>query len=98
MGNVIISAGIVSILSVIAFATPQEQTATPDAKQQAVLNLAKQVRKQIVAQPQYGVFDNIHFGIQGNTVILRGQASRPTLKSDIERSVKKLERVWRRTE
>ena len=93
MGNITISAGILSVLSVTALATPQEQTATPDVKQQAVLNLAKQVRKQIVTQSQYGVFDNIHFGIQGDTVILRGQASRPTLKSGIERSVKKIEGV-----
>src|SRR3954447_26592124 len=93
MRKTIMSAGILSVLSVTAFATLQEQTATPDVKQQAVLNLAKQVRKQIVTQPQYGVFDNIHFGIQGSTVILRGQASRPTLKSSIERSVKKIEGV-----
>ena len=86
MGNIIISAGVLSMLSVTVFAAPQEQIATPNAKQQAVLNLAKQVRKQIVTQPQYGVFDNIHFGVQGNTVILRGQASRPTLKPGIERS------------
>jgi hypothetical protein len=31
---------------------------------------------------QYGVFDNIHFGIKGSdAVVLMGQASRPTLKS-----------------
>jgi hyperosmotically inducible periplasmic protein len=93
MGNIIIVAGILSVLSAVASATPQEQSATPDAKQRAVLSLAKQVRKQIITQPQYGVFDNIHFGIQGDTVILRGQASRPTLKSGIERSVKKIEGV-----
>jgi hyperosmotically inducible periplasmic protein len=57
------------------------------------LNLAKEVRKQIVTQPQYGVFDSIHFAIEGNTVILRGKASRPILKSSIENSVKKIEGV-----
>ena len=71
----------------------QEEAATPDAKQQATLKLAQEVRKQIVMQPQYGVFDNIHFAIQGNTVILRGSASRPTLKSGIENSVKRIESV-----
>ena len=72
---------------------PQDQGAGADAKQQAVLRIAKEVRKQIVTQPQYGVFDNIHFAIQGGTVILRGQASRPTLKSGIENSVKRIEGV-----
>jgi len=74
-------------------ALPQDQGAVSDAKQQAVLRIAKEVRKQIVTQAQYGVFDNIHFAIQGGTLILRGQASRPTLKSDIGNSVKKIEGV-----
>jgi len=86
-------ASALSLISLSRFATAQQEPATPDAKQQAVLNMAKQVRKQIVTQSQYGVFDSIHFAIQGSTVILRGQASRPTLKSSIERSVKKVEGV-----
>jgi hypothetical protein len=74
-------------------ALPQDQGANSDANQQAVLKVAKEVRKQIVTQPQYGVFDNIHFAIQGDTVILRGQASRPSLKSGIESSVKRINGV-----
>jgi len=72
---------------------PQEEAAPPEAKQQQVLKLAQEVRKQIVTQPQFGVFDSIHFAIEGNTVILRGYASRPTLKSGIENSVKRIEGV-----
>ena len=72
---------------------PQEEAVTPDAKQQATLKLAQAVRKEIVMQPLYGVFDYIHFAIQGDTVILRGKASRPTLKSSIENSVKRIEGV-----
>jgi hyperosmotically inducible periplasmic protein len=87
---------IASISSLVLLAPSllsQEQAATPDARQQAVLELAKEVRRQIVTQPRYGVFDNIHFAIQGDTVILRGQASRPVLRSDIENSVKRIEGV-----
>lgn len=87
---------IVSISSLVLLSFPvlsQEQNMGSDAKQEAVLALAKEVRKQIVTQPQYGVFDNIHFAIHGDTVILRGQASRPTLKSGIESSVKRIEGV-----
>jgi osmotically-inducible protein OsmY len=72
---------------------PQQEAVTTDAKQQATLKLAQQVRREIVMQPLYGVFDYIHFAIQGDTVILRGKASRPTLKSSIENSVKRIEGV-----
>ena len=86
-------ATVFSLLSLIPSVTAQKPAENTDASQQAVLNLAKQVHKEIVTNPQYGVFDNIHFAVQGSTVILRGQASRPTLKSSIERSVKKIEGV-----
>ena len=72
---------------------PQEEAAPPDAKQQAISKLAQEVRKQIVSQTLYGVFDSIHFAIEGDTVVLRGYASRPALSSDIENSVKKIEGV-----
>jgi osmotically-inducible protein OsmY len=81
---------------VLLFSLPgfsQEGSSTPDAQQQAVLNLAKQIHKQIVTLPQYGVFDNIYFGIKGDTVTLYGKASRPVLKSSAENVVKKLEGV-----
>jgi hypothetical protein len=87
-------ASIFSFVLLAPSALPQDQAAASDANQQAVLQLAKEVRKQIVTLPQYGVFDNIHFAIQGtDTVILRGQASRPTLKSGIENVVKKIKGV-----
>jgi len=84
---------IFSIVLLAPSALSQDQGASSDTNQQAVLRIAREVRKQIVTQPQYGVFDNIHFAIQGDTVILRGQASRPTLKSGIENTVKKVEGV-----
>ena len=87
-------AGIFSFLLLAPSALPQDQGASSDASQQAVLKMAQEIRNQIVTFPQYGVFDNIHFAIQGgDTVILRGQASRPTLKSGIENSVKKINGV-----
>jgi len=81
-------------LSVSLGRAQERTTANPDAPQQEVLRIAKEVRKQIVTLPQYGVFDNIHFGIKGaDTVVLMGQASRPTLKSGAENVVKKIEGV-----
>ncbi len=71
----------------------QQETTALDAKQQQILSIAREVRKQIVTLPQYGVFDYIHFAIKGDTVILRGKASRPTLKSSAENVVKKINGV-----
>lgn len=86
-------ASVTGLVLLAPSAIPQQQ-AMNDAQQQAVLKIARDVRKQIVSNPRYGVFDSINFGIQGtDTVILRGYASRPVLKSDIENSVKRIEGV-----
>lgn len=87
IGGVLCSA--LSVTAVMA----QDQAKMSDTQQQAVLRIARDVRKQLVTLPLYGVFDNLHFAIQGSTLILRGQASRPALKSDAERAVKNIEGV-----
>jgi hyperosmotically inducible protein len=71
----------------------EDAPAAKDAQQQKVLRIAKDIHKAIVTLPQYGVFDNINYGIKGSTVILSGQASRPTLKSSAGNVVKKIEGV-----
>ena len=43
--------------------------------------------------PYYGVFDNLAYRVDGNTVTLLGQVTRPTLKSDAEKVVKDIEGV-----
>src|ERR1700739_3228752 len=84
-------ASITGLVLLAPSALPQQQ-AMSDAQQQVVLKMAKEVRKQIVSNTRYGVFDSISLGIQGtDTVILRGYASRPVLKSDLENSVKRIE-------
>ena len=84
---------ILGLLTVTPQPSAQQAPETSDAQQQQLARLAEAVRKQIVTDPQYGVFDTIHFAIQGGTVILRGYASRPTLKSGLESSIKKLNGV-----
>jgi hyperosmotically inducible protein len=56
-------------------------------------NLIQEVRHQLVLLPYYSVFDNLAFRVEGDTVILEGQVVRPTLKSDAENVVKKIEGV-----
>jgi hyperosmotically inducible protein len=55
--------------------------------------LAQEVRHQLAMLPYYSVFDNLEFRIEGTTVILSGQVTRPSLKSDAETVVRRLEGV-----
>jgi osmotically-inducible protein OsmY len=87
-----VAVGVLGVLVQIPPALGQQSPAPSDA-QQSMIHLAQAVRKQIVTNTQYGVFDFIHFAIKGNTVILRGQASRPTLKSSLESSIKRIDGV-----
>jgi hyperosmotically inducible protein len=55
----------------------------------------REVRHELVTLPFYGVFDNLAFQVDGGTVTLLGQVSRPTLRTDAERVVKSIEGVER---
>lgn len=88
-----VCAGIFSLALFAPSVLARQEATGLDAKQQATLKVAREVRKQIVTVPQYGVFDSIHFALRGNTVILRGEASRPILKSAVENAVKRIEGV-----
>jgi hyperosmotically inducible protein len=57
--------------------------------------LEREVRHELVMLPYYGVFDNLAFRLDGNTVILSGQVTRPTLKSDAAAVVRDIEGVER---
>jgi hyperosmotically inducible protein len=55
--------------------------------------IAKEVRHQLLMLPYYGVFDDLGFSVNGSTVTLVGEVTRPTLKSDAENVVKRIEGV-----
>ena len=55
--------------------------------------ITREVRHELVMLPYYGVFDNLAFQVNGGTVTLLGQVTRPTLKSDAENVVKHVEGV-----
>jgi len=55
--------------------------------------LQREVRHELIMLPYYNVFDNLAFRVDGGTVTLLGQVTRPTLKSDAERVVKGIEGV-----
>jgi hyperosmotically inducible protein len=57
--------------------------------------LEREVRHELITLPYYGVFDNLAFKVHGYTVTLMGQVTRPTLKSDAEAAVRRIEGVER---
>ncbi len=73
-------------LTVPSFA---QREATP----QAVARVQKEVRHELVMLPFLTVFDNLAFQVNGYDVTLLGQVTNPTLKSDAENVVKKIEGV-----
>ena len=57
--------------------------------------LEKQVRRELVMLPYYGVFDNLAYKVEGGTVTLYGQVVRPSTRKDAERRVGRLAGVER---
>jgi hyperosmotically inducible protein len=55
--------------------------------------VAREVRHQLVMLPYFGVFDDLGFTVNGGTVTLLGEVTRPTLKSDAGNVVKHVEGV-----
>jgi hyperosmotically inducible protein len=57
--------------------------------------LEKKIRKELVTLPYIGVFDNLQFQVQGDTVILSGQVVRPSSRKDAERRIQRIEGIDR---
>ena len=68
-----------------------QQVAEPSAR--ATERIIREVRHELLMLPYFGVFDNIAYKVDGYNVTLMGQVTRPTLKSDAENVVKKIEGV-----
>jgi hyperosmotically inducible protein len=72
----------------------REPRAVSNARTQALL--AEEVRHRLVMMPLYDVFDWLEGEVKPDgTLVLRGQAVRPTLKSDAERSARDVEGIAR---
>lgn len=85
------------VLSNVMVASPQ---APQDSRQTGTLSpkgidrIVREVHHELVMLPFYGVFDNLAYKVdQDGTVTLLGQVVRPTLKSDAENVVKRIEGV-----
>src|SRR6267142_1135310 len=53
------------------------------------------IRKELVMTTYYGVFDNLEYRVDGNTVILTGQVVKPTTKDEAAGRVKHVAGVTR---
>jgi len=78
------------MLLVTSLSLSAQQTQPSD---RAVERIQKEVRHELLMLPYLGVFDNLAYKVDGYNVTLLGQVTRPTLKSDAENVVKKIEGV-----
>ena len=84
------------IFSMVALAAAQDNPPAGALPQKSMERIYKEVRHELVMLPYYGVFDNLSYKVDPDgTVTLLGQVARPTLKSDAENSVKRIEGVER---
>jgi len=80
---------IAAAVSVLAFPLAAQREVSPKAEER----IQKEVRHELVMLPYLNVFDNLAFKVDGYNVTLFGQVVNPTLKSDAENAVKRIEGV-----
>jgi hyperosmotically inducible protein len=81
---------LVSVLAISMVAQGNREALSP----KGIDRIVKEVHHELVMLPFYGVFDNLAYKVDPDgTVTLLGQVARPTLKSDAENVVKRMEGV-----
>jgi hyperosmotically inducible protein len=91
--------GSLFVLLAVVFATGVAIFPLPASGQQgqvsqkAVERIQKEVRHEILMLPYLTVFDNLGYKVDGYDVTLAGQVTKPSLKSDAESAVKRIEGV-----
>lgn len=85
---------IITLVALLAMAAPAA-FAAPAANDEGFSQeqLGKKVRHELVTLPYYGVWDNLAYKIEGNTVTLYGQVVRPSTRSDAEQRVNRIQGV-----
>jgi hyperosmotically inducible protein len=88
---------IITLVAVLAIAG-STVLAAPSSGDKARSNeqpVTKQVRHELLMLPYYGVFDNLAYKVEGNTVTLYGQVIRPITRKDAEKNVARIQGVSR---
>ena len=74
----------------------ESRTSRGSSEARDLAYLTREIRKELVTLPYFGVFDWLEGNVQADgTVYLRGQVTRPTLKQDSQRRVQRIEGVSR---
>src|ERR1700722_10339637 len=82
-----------AVLLGAALMTTQIGLAADRAPDRTETRIEKQVRRELVTLPYYNLFDSFSFRVDGDAVTLMGEVTRPTLKSDAENVVKRIEGI-----
>jgi len=77
---------LVATLSVMVPAAVASKTTKP-------VSMTEAIRHQLAMLPRYGVFDNLEFKVDGGTVTLLGEVTRPVVKDDAASAVRHVEGV-----
>lgn len=87
-----------ALLCMMAFgaaAAQTNQSSRPRISPRGQERIIREVRHQILMLPNFGVFDNISFRLNGYDLTLLGQVRTPTLRDDAARAVKGIEGIER---
>ena len=82
-----------SSLTVMLAASLTSWSAQSTATQHSQERISHEVRNELITLPQFSIFDNLAFKVDGETVTLTGQVRNPILKDSAEKVVKDIEGV-----
>jgi hyperosmotically inducible periplasmic protein len=86
---------LVLVIAILGFSFVNVEAKTYDNDTKSAPTLERQVFKQLIKLPYYGVFDHIAFQIDGSTVTLYGKVANATNRKSAERVVKRIQGVDR---
>jgi hyperosmotically inducible periplasmic protein len=89
----VMAAGLLAACGGSSAVTAQQQTPAARGAGHADDAITREVRHELVMLPWYSVFDNLEYSVNGYRVTLMGQVVRPSVKTDAEAAVKKIEGV-----
>ena len=77
----------------IASSTLQAVAQSAEAIHRREARITREVRHKLLMLPEFSVWDNLAFKVNGDTVVLLGQVRNAVLKDDAQRAIKNIEGV-----
>lgn len=84
-----------SLSAMLAVTLASAAVPSPNADQRTQERIEREVRHELVMLPQFSIFDNLAYKVEGGTVTLTGQVKNAVLKDSAEKAVKGIEGVDR---